>query len=153
MGRFYVRTLTLCKIFAYKRTNLNTGITLHVMYNPPMIRSWQKSRKISPWLTHGRNHVKPSHDRIMAICLPLRKDLTDHHSVDWKKVHAVKDKYCTTLLQNSHVNFVDVSLKKYRTIHRYSCKLSRSLWRRNCHFQNSLMKRKSQLSSMELLPM
>ena len=48
MGRFYVRTLTLRKIFPYKVTNVNTGNTLHVTSNPPMIRSWQKSRKISP---------------------------------------------------------------------------------------------------------
>ena len=33
-------------------------------------------------------------------------------SVDWNKVHAVKDKYCATLLQNAHVNFVGVSMKK-----------------------------------------
>ena len=45
-----------------------------------MIRSWQKSHKISPWLTHGRSHIKSSHDRIMAIkfSLLLCKDLTDH---------------------------------------------------------------------------
>ena len=30
----------------------------------------------------------------------------------WNKVHEVKDKYCSTLLQNVHVNYVGVSLKK-----------------------------------------
>ena len=33
-------------------------------------------------------------------------------SLDWNKVHAVKDKYCSSLLQNPHVNFVGVSLKE-----------------------------------------
>ena len=31
---------------------------------------------------------------------------------EWKKVHEVKDKYCSTLLQNPHVNYVGVSFKE-----------------------------------------
>ena len=31
---------------------------------------------------------------------------------DWKKIHEAKDKYCSTLLKNVHVNYVGVSLKK-----------------------------------------
>ena len=38
--------------------------------------------------------------------------MTSQDTVDWNKVHAVKDKYCASLLQNPHVNFVGVSLKR-----------------------------------------
>lgn len=31
---------------------------------------------------------------------------------DWDKVHEIKDKYCSVLLRNVHVNYVGVSLKK-----------------------------------------
>ena len=31
---------------------------------------------------------------------------------NWKKVHAVKEKHCSSLLQNPHVNYVGVSLKQ-----------------------------------------
>ena len=40
--------------------------------------------------------------------------MASQQSVDWNKVHAVKDKYCATLLQKPHVNFVGVSLKTIR---------------------------------------
>lgn len=42
----------------------------------------------------------------------LLNQMASQQSVDWSKVHAVKDKYCATLLQKPHVNFVGVSLKK-----------------------------------------
>ena len=45
-----------------------------------MIRSWWKSRKIFPWLTHGGAHVKSPHDMIMAIFLLLHKYLFDRQN-------------------------------------------------------------------------
>ena len=42
----------------------------------------------------------------------MQLEMASEHSVDWEKVHSVKDKYCAILLQNSHVTFVGVSLKK-----------------------------------------
>ena len=42
MGRFYVRTLTLHKIFNYFTCDIKFSYDSE-------IRSWQKSHKINPW--------------------------------------------------------------------------------------------------------
>ena len=49
-------------MFKKKKLTCYSGIILHVAYNAPMIRSWWKSHKIFPWLTHGGAHVKSPHD-------------------------------------------------------------------------------------------
>ena len=39
--------------------------------------SWLCSRKMSPWVTQGRSHVKPSHELLLVFYLFLRNYLYD----------------------------------------------------------------------------